>query len=225
MAKRIIIAIDGHSACGKSTLAKDLARLLEYHYVDSGALYRATTHFFLAHGVDPADAQAVEKALSEMDLDLRLDDHGNSQLYLGEMLLDEQLRTAPVNKMVSEVAALLSVRQHLLHMQQNMGLQRGVVMDGRDIGSVVFADAELKIFLTASIEIRAQRRFAEVTAKGIKMSLQDIKENLKHRDHLDSTRAESPLVQTADAVVIDNSNLTRQEQLAMILALAKIRAS
>lgn len=224
MARKIIIAIDGHSACGKSTLAKDLARLLTYHYVDSGALYRATTFFFMLHDIDLTDGQAVDKALSEMDLDLRLDTQGNSQLYFKEVLLAEQLRTAEVNNRVSEVAALLSVRRHLLHMQQKIGLQRGIVMDGRDIGSVVFPDAELKIFLTASLKIRVQRRYAEVVDKAIKMTLQQIEKNLIHRDHMDSTRVESPLVQTADAVVVDNTNLTRQEQLAMILALAKLRS-
>jgi len=223
MAKKIIIAIDGHSACGKSTLAKDLALLLEYRYVDSGALYRATTYFFLLHDVDLSDSQAVDKALSDMNLDLRLDAQGNSLLYFNDVLLKEQLRTAEVNSMVSEVAALLAVRQHLVRMQQKIGLQRGIVMDGRDIGSVVFPDAELKIFLTASLKIRVQRRYSEVVDEGTKMTLQQTRDNLIHRDHLDSTRTESPLLQTADAIVVDNTNLTIEEQLAMVLALAKLR--
>ncbi|MCB0689335.1 MAG: (d)CMP kinase [Saprospiraceae bacterium] len=223
MAKRIIVAIDGHSACGKSTLAKDLAERLHYLYVDSGAMYRAATFNFLSEKIDLTDDQAVLSALNHMGLSLRIDAQGQSGVYLAERRLVDQLRTPEVNNLVSEVSARPEVRSFLVAMQQQIGKQRGVVMDGRDIGSVVFPDAEVKIFLTASIDVRVQRRYLEAHSKGLKMSHEEVRENLLHRDHIDSTRSTSPLIKTSDAVVIDNSNLTRKEQLAMVEALACLR--
>ncbi|MCB0668386.1 MAG: (d)CMP kinase [Saprospiraceae bacterium] len=223
MAKKITIAIDGHSACGKSTLAKDLARALNYLYVDSGAMYRATTYFFQLNDIDLDDPLAVDRCLQEMELDIRIGPSGHSELYFREILLSEQLRTVEINNLVSEVAALPSVRKHLVSMQQRIGTDSGVVMDGRDIGSVVFPAAELKIFLTASLAVRTLRRSDELHSKGISITPEEVEQNLRHRDHLDSTRKTSPLIKTPDAVVIDNSNLNREEQLEMIVALAKLR--
>lgn len=224
MTKRITIAIDGHSACGKSTLARDLAASLNYLHVDSGAMYRATTYFFILNDINPADQIAVLQALDEMNLDMRIDPDGKSTLYFGELQLTEELRSIEVNQKVSEVAAIREVRERLVHIQQKIGSSdQGVVMDGRDIGSVVFPQAELKLFVTASLAVRVERRYKEMLEKSIQMSYEEIKKNLQYRDHIDSTRDVGPLIQTIDAIVLDNSNLTREEQLAMIIALAKIR--
>ena len=219
----IIIAIDGFSACGKSTLAQDLARSLGYRHIDSGAMYRATTFFFQQEHVDINDLVSVKRALDKMDLSLRQDESGQSSLFLGEIQLDEELRTKKVSQYVSEVAAIPIIRDLLVKKQQALGASKGIIMDGRDIGSVVFPNASLKIFLTASLAVRIARRFAEVTDKGLRMTQEEVTQNLKHRDHIDSTRSTSPLIQVADAVVIDNTNLTREEQIEMILALARIR--
>lgn len=223
MPKKITIAIDGYSACGKSTLAKDLAHALKYLYVDSGAMYRAATYFFRLNDIDLHDETAVIIALEEMELDVRIDTEGISHLYFKELLLKDELRTAEVNNLVSEVSALPEVRKHLVRIQQKIGSGSGVVMDGRDIGSVVFPQAELKIFLTASQQVRIGRRYREVQSKGIQTTIVEVQKNLEHRDHIDSTRKTSPLILTADAVVIDNTNLTLDEQLAMVLALARLR--
>ena len=223
MSDRIIIAIDGHSACGKSTLAKDLAREFKYLYVDSGAMYRATAFYFIQNGIDVSDEVGMLSALTEMKLTLHSNYDGESKIFLDHQQLTDQLRTSVVNARVSEISAIKRVRTHLVSIQQQIGQKRGIVMDGRDIGSVVFPDAELKIFLTASLEVRVQRRFLEAKKKDLDMSLSDITTNLRHRDHIDSTREESPLTQTRDAVVIDNTNLTQAEQLAMVVALARLR--
>lgn len=223
MPNRIIIAIDGHSACGKSTLAKDLAQALKYLYVDSGAMYRATTYFFIQNNVQLQDQLSVGQALTRMPLHLAISPDGTSGLYLGQEYLTNQLRSLEVNARVSQVSAIGMVRKAMVKSQQEVGKDRGIVMDGRDIGSVVFPNAELKIFLTASLAVRVDRRLKEVQEKDLSMTRLEIEENLRQRDYLDSTRSESPLIQTLDAVVIDNSNLTREEQLAMVLALARLR--
>jgi CMP/dCMP kinase len=223
MPNRIIIAIDGHSACGKSTLAKDLAQALNYLYVDSGAMYRATTYYFIENNVQLQDPLSVEQALTRMPLLLAINPDGASGLYLGQEYLTNQIRSLEVNARVSQVSAIGMVRKAMVKIQQEVGKNRGIVMDGRDIGSVVFPNAELKIFLTASLAVRADRRLKEVQEKALQMTHQDIEKNLRQRDYIDSTRTESPLIQTDDAVVIDNTNLTREEQLAMVLALARLR--
>ncbi len=223
MPNGIIIAIDGHSACGKSTLAKDLAQALNYLYVDSGAMYRATTYYFIQNNVQLEDQLSVDQALTSMPLHLAINPDGESGLYLGQEYLTNQLRSLEVNARVSQVSAIGMVRKAMVKIQQEVGKDRGIVMDGRDIGSVVFPNAELKIFLTASLAVRVERRLKEVQEKALSMTRREIEENLRQRDYLDSTRTESPLIQTHDAVVIDNSNLTREEQLAMVLALARLR--
>lgn len=221
---KITIAIDGHAACGKSTLAKQLAEKLGYIYVDSGAMYRAITLFFLEQKVDFSDFEAVKKALSNIKIEFRKADKNTKALtYLNGENVEKEIRSRPVSQAVSEVSAIKAVRLFLKKQQQDMGKNKGIVMDGRDIGTVIFPNAELKLFVTASVDVRSQRRYAELQEKSIEMSLVEIQANLKARDLLDSTRAESPLRKAADAIILDNSNLTRKEQLDQVLGMAKER--
>ncbi len=221
--KKIIIAIDGPSACGKSTLANDLANSLAYRHLDTGAMYRAVTHFFLTHKIDLKDPVAVERATEQIDIRIHIGDDKQSIVALGEMELKDELRSHEVNKMVSTVAALPRVRERLVTLQRSIGKDGGIVMDGRDIGSIVFPGAELKIFLTACLDKRVERRTSEILTKGLNPNHSEIRANLLHRDHIDSTRKHSPLIMTDDAVVIDNTNLSREEQLAVVLALVRMR--
>lgn len=220
--KKIIIAIDGHSSCGKSTLAKDLAKALDYIYIDTGAMYRAITLFFLDKEIDYNKPEFCNAALNQIEVGFRNVD-GNNLVTLNGEIVEDQIRTSRVANDVSEVAALASVRDFLKIQQQNMGINKGIVMDGRDIGSVIFPDAELKLFVTASINIRSRRRFDELIAKGSEVSLSDVSANLKKRDEIDSNRASAPLIKAADAVEIDNSNITKKEQLELALRFAKSR--
>lgn len=220
--RKIIIAIDGLSACGKSTLARGLASRMNYRHIDSGSMYRAVTYFFLIHNIDLGNGADVEDCLSQFHI--HFESEGNkSQLYLGGQPLDKQLRSQKVDSMVSQVAAIPQVRRKLVLLQQEMGEVKGLVMDGRDIGSVVFPDAELKIFLTADLDVRTRRRMKEIIQNTDLLDFETVRENLVMRDHIDSTRDDSPLIKTADAVVLDNSNLSPPEQLEMCLALAQIR--
>lgn len=223
MPGQITIAIDGHSSCGKSTLARSLASELDYVHIDSGAMYRAVTFFFLEGRVDIADQKQVQNALDTLTLELKADTTKTQVILEGRVLKDE-LRSMEVNRHVSEVAKISSVRRHLVQIQRAQRGASGIVMDGRDIGSVVFPDAELKLFLSASIEVRTERRYLELTQSNKSISRSEVSKNLQQRDKIDSGRADSPLLQTADAVYMDNSNLTQAEQLAMVLSLAKIRA-
>ncbi|MDH3650732.1 MAG: (d)CMP kinase [Saprospiraceae bacterium] len=220
----IIIAIDGLSACGKSTLAKDLANQLNYLHIDSGAMYRATTYFFLINKVDLDQPKQIEKALQDITLTFKTTKHKTS-LILNGKLLEDQLRTQQVDELVSKVAAISAVRKKMVKIQQAMGQDKWLIMDGRDIGTVVFPNATLKIFLTASLEVRTQRRLQEISGRKNIPTESDVRDNLVIRDKIDSTRSDSPLVQAPDSVVIDNSNLTRIEQLVMSHALAKKRIS
>lgn len=214
---KITIAIDGYSSCGKSTLAKALAQRLGYTYIDSGAMYRAVTLYFLRHGIAVEDAQRVKSALGEIQIRFDL---ANRTLLNGE-LVESEIREMRVSNYVSEVAAVPEVRRAMVAQQQEMGSEKGIVMDGRDIGTVVFPRAELKIFLTAAAHIRTKRRYDELQAKGVPATLEDIAQNLQHRDHIDSTREDSPLRKAADAVVIDNTSLDRDAQLQQAIALAR----
>lgn len=222
--KKITIAIDGHSSCGKSTLAKALSKKLNYIYVDSGAMYRAVTYYFLENGVDLDDKQAIAKALSEIKIRFEKDDRG-IRTILNDKDVENEIREMRVSEMVSPVAAISAVRKELVNQQRQLGLEKGIVMDGRDIGTVVFKDAELKIFLTADPEVRVQRRYDELKAKGIKIDFETVKANLLERDHIDSTREDSPLRKAPDAIVINNTLLTPQQQLEKALKLVneKIR--
>lgn len=215
--KKIVIAIDGYSSCGKSTMAKDLAREVGYIYVDTGAMYRAVTLFAMRNGVFDAEGNIDEAQLKALLPDVKLTFKLNSETKLPEVCLngecvERNIRTLEVSQHVSPIAALPFVREKLVEQQQAMGKEKGIVMDGRDIGTVVFPDAELKIFVTASAEIRAQRRFKELEAKGMPANFDEILQNVEQRDYIDTHRETSPLRQADDALVLDNSHLTIADQ-------------
>lgn len=220
--KKIIIAIDGYSSCGKSTLAKAMARALGYLYIDSGAMYRAVTLFLQQNNIPPSNRSSVANALQ--DIHIRFENHPSGpRTLLNDQDVEQQIRGMEVAAMVSSVAAIPEVRRQLVRQQQLMGVERAIAMDGRDIGTVVFPSAELKIFLTAGLEERVGRRLLQLEASGIFLSAGDIRRNLLERDYIDSTRSDSPLTKAPGCIVIDNSNLTEQEQLLMSLALAQAR--
>ena len=218
MQKKITIAIDGYAGCGKSTLAKALAKALNYTFIDSGAMYRAVAFYCLEQGFisddDEIDSTQLLQQLDQISINLCPD----QKVWLNNQDITEVIRSPKVAGVVSKVAAIKAVRTKLVELQRQMSVGGGIVMDGRDIGTVVFPDAELKIFVTASIEVRTQRRLAELKAKGEDIDQVAVQQNLLDRDHQDSTRAESPLKQAADAVVLDTSALCREEQLAWALA-------
>lgn len=219
--KKINIAIDGYSSCGKSTLAKQLAKKLHYVHVDSGAMYRAVTLYAMRNGwVEDGKLLIAEliAALDEIDISFTYN-HTTSQseTYLNGELVEEEIRSMAVSKVVSPVSQIKEVRQKLIVFQQRLAKNKGVVMDGRDIGTNVLPDAELKIFMTASLEVRANRRFKELREKGVEITLSQVEANLADRDHQDTTRAENPLCKAVDAVVLDNSELTAEEQFQLVL--------
>lgn len=222
MGKKIIIAIDGWSSCGKSTLAKKLAKELGYVYVDSGAMYRAITLYFLRNHVDWTNKAEVKNALEEISLEFVYNDISQqSEIFLNGENVEYVIRDLVVAEKVSEVAAIKEVRQFAVKQQQLMGKSKGIVMDGRDIGTVVFPNAELKIFLTADNAVRVERRFKELIEKNPNVSIEEVKSNLEMRDYIDSNREESPLRKADDAVVLDNTNLTPRETLQKALQFAK----
>ena len=215
--KRIIIAIDGFSSCGESTMAKDLAREIGYIYVDTGAMYRSVTLYALRHGMFRADGSidtgALEAAMPEIRITFKLNkETGRPDTYLNGELVEKDIRTMEVSSKVSPIAALPFVRKALVEQQQMMGREKGIVMDGRDIGTAVFPDAELKVFVTASAEVRAQRRYDELKAKGMEADYASILKNVEERDYIDSHREVSPLRKADDAVELDNSRMTIAEQ-------------
>lgn len=218
--RKINIAIDGYSSCGKGTLAKAMALALNYVFIDSGAMYRAVTLFLMRHSVNLDDMAQVEQALAQLTVEFDVDDAGASFVTLNGENVENEIRTIAVASKVSEVAKIQAVRDKLVYLQQQMGAKKGVVMDGRDIGTVVFPDAELKIFMTASVEVRAQRRFSELVAKGDDVTLEEISANLKHRDAVDSSRENSPLTMTSDYRILDNSEMDRDSQFALAMAWA-----
>ncbi len=218
--RKINIAIDGYSSCGKGTLAKAMASALNYVFIDSGAMYRAVTLYLMRHSVNLDDISQVKQALAQVTVEFDVNDAGASSVLLNGENVENEIRTIAVASKVSEVAKIQTVRDKLVFLQQQMGARKGVVMDGRDIGTVVFPDAELKIFMTASVEVRAQRRFAELVAKGDAVTLEEISANLKHRDAVDSSRENSPLTMTSDYRVLDNSEMDRDSQFALAMAWA-----
>jgi cytidylate kinase len=221
--KKITIAIDGHSSCGKSTLARALGNALNYAYISTGDMYRAVTLYFIENQIDINNLEAVANALPRIHLHFEADEHGN-HIHLNGRNVSAEIRKMHVADLVSPVAAIPAVRKEMVRQQQAMGQQKGVVMDGRDIGTVVFPDAELKIFLTAQADERARRRHDELKAKGHETSLEEIKKNLLERDRIDSTREDSPLMQATDAVLIDNTHLNHEQQLELALDLVRERA-
>ncbi|MBQ9286027.1 MAG: (d)CMP kinase [Bacteroidaceae bacterium] len=217
MKKKITIAVDGHSSCGKSTMAKDLARAIGYIYVDSGAMYRCCTLFAMQNGIIAADGSINEeefkRRMPEIQVSFKLnEDTGRPDTYLNGVCVEKDIRTMEVSAHVSPVAALPFVRAAMTAQQQAMGREGGIVMDGRDIGTAVFPDAEMKVFVTASDEIRAQRRYDELVAKGQQADFDEVLSNLRERDRIDSTREVAPLRQADDAIVLDNSHMTIPEQ-------------
>ncbi len=225
--KKLTIAIDGFSSCGKSTLAKELASRLHYIFIDSGAMYRAVTLYCLRHNWilgDQVQLTEIINALPSITIEFKMDDQGNKAIYLNGENCENEIRQGFVASAVSRVAEIKEVREKLVHEQQKMGEKGGIVMDGRDIGTVVFPHADLKLFVTASIEVRTQRRYLELTQKGIEITLEEVKDNLVERDFIDSNRKESPLVQAEDAVLLDNSTMTREEQLQWVLELVVSKA-
>lgn len=225
-AHKIIIAIDGYSSCGKSTLAKELAARLGYAYIDSGAMYRAITLYFLRNGVNLTDHASIMDAIANINLTFHFNEQRQaSDIYLNDENAEPYIRDMIVAEKVSEVAALKEVRSFAVAQQQSMGRKKGIVMDGRDIGTAVFPNAELKLFMTASPEVRVMRRFKELYATNTQITLDEVRHNLELRDYIDSNREESPLRQAEDAILLDNSNMTRDEQLEYVLELVKDKAT
>ena len=226
----ITIAIDGHSSCGKSTMAKNLARELGYVYIDTGAMYRSVTYYAMQNGIIDTDGNIDTNRLAEEMENINISfkfnpETGRPDTYLNGVRVEDKIRTLEVSNHVSPIATLGFVREAMVAQQREMGKSKGVILDGRDIGTVVFPDAELKIFVTASAEIRAQRRFDELTAKGEECSYEEILANVKERDYIDSHREISPLTQAEDAIVLDNSNMTIAEQQEWLLKLTKAAVS
>jgi cytidylate kinase len=221
MSDNMVIAIDGYSSCGKSTLAKALAQKLHFIYVDSGAMYRAVTLYFLRHHINLHDHEQIKEALNDIHLNFHSRDY-QTHITLNDEEVSDEIRQMPVSDNVSAVAALREVRHEMVKQQQRMGRSKNIVMDGRDIGTTVFPDAQLKIFMTADPKVRAERRYKELYANNPDITLEEVFENLAHRDYLDTTREESPLIRAADAIVLDNTNMTPEEQLQF--ALDKIKS-
>lgn len=223
---KITIAIDGFSSTGKSTVAKQLAKALGYAYVDTGAMYRAVTFYAMQNGLinkDDFNFEALIYQLPNITISFKFNEAlGFAEVYLNDLNIEKKVRTLEVSSFVSKVAAISEVRQKLVEQQQKMGQDKGVVMDGRDIGTVVFPDAKLKLFMTASAKTRAERRFQELIERGDKVKYEDVLKNVEERDYIDSNREDSPLVKAKDAIEIDNSRMTLDEQFNKILQLAKM---
>ncbi len=215
----IVIAIDGHSSCGKSSFAKTIANELKYLFIDSGAMYRAVTLFAINNGLianGKANVEELEKHLSSIDINFKQSNNFAYQTYLNGENVENDIRSMQVSANVSEISKIKAVRTRLVALQQKMGTRKAIVMDGRDIGTVVFPEAELKLFMTASLEVRAQRRFKELSDKGSTVLLTEVSDNLAQRDFIDENRAESPLKRADDAIILDNSHLTPEQQMEWI---------
>ncbi len=222
MADKIIITIDGWSSCGKSTLAKHLAKKLGYMYIDSGAMYRAITLYFLRNNIDYNNQKQIQEALENLNLEFVLNPHSNqSEIFLNGENVEYIIRDLLVAEKVSEVAALKDVRTFAVTVQQSMGSQKGIVMDGRDIGTTVFPDAEIKIFMIADEAVRVKRRFTEMFEKNPNITIDEVKKNIEMRDYIDSHREVSPLRKANDAIELDNTGITQKEQLDFALKLVK----
>ena len=222
---KIIIAIDGYSSCGKSTLAKSIAKELNYAYVDTGAMYRAVTLFCMKNDLIKnrvADTIEIEKILENINITFKFNSvNQRSETYLNNENVEERIRTIEVSDNVSIISKIGFVRKKMVILQKEMGKNKGLVMDGRDIGTVVFPEAELKFFMTADSEIRAKRRYNEILEKGDNISFEEVFENVKQRDYLDENRSESPLMKASDSIILDNTNVTKEEQLQRVLEIIK----
>jgi len=221
--RKIVIAIDGYSACGKSTTAKEVASILGYRYIDSGAMYRAVTLYFLEHHISLTNPKEVSKALEQIKIAFHVNAKNGTETFLNGLSVEKEIRKMRVSEMVSEVSTIKDVRAAMVDQQRRMGKEKGVVMDGRDIGTVVFPSAELKLFMTADMMVRAIRRQRELLDRKQLIDLDDVIENIKHRDHIDTTRAESPLRQADDALVIDTSHIAIDEQVDEVVRMAVTR--
>ena len=210
--RKIVIAIDGYSACGKSTTAKEVASILGYRYIDSGAMYRAVTHYFLDHHVSLSNPKEIAKALQNIHITFHVNSKGASETYLNGLNVEKEIRKMRVSEFVSPVSAVKDVRVAMVEQQRKMGKEKGIVMDGRDIGTVVFPNAELKFFMTANMMVRAFRRQKELLENDRLVDLDTVIDNIQQRDKIDTTRVESPLRQASDAVVIDTTHITIDEQ-------------
>ncbi len=217
---KIVIAIDGYSACGKSTTAKEVAKILGYRYIDSGAMYRAVTLYFLDHHVALTNPKEIHRALQQINISFKINAKGVTETFLNGLSVEEEIRQLRVSEQVSPVSAIKEVREAMVAQQRKLGKERGIVMDGRDIGTVVFPQAELKLFMTADMMVRAFRRQQEWLAQDRLVDLDEVIENIKKRDHIDTTRAESPLKQAEDAIVIDTTHITIDEQVDEVVRLA-----
>lgn len=217
---KIVIAIDGYSACGKSTTAKEVAKILGYRYIDSGAMYRAVTLYFLDHHVALTNPREIHRALQQINISFKINAKGVTETFLNGLSVEEEIRQLRVSEQVSPVSAIKEVREAMVSQQRKLGKERGIVMDGRDIGTVVFPQAELKLFMTADMMVRAFRRQQEWLAQERLVDLDEVIENIKKRDHIDTTRAESPLRQAEDAIVIDTTHITIDEQVDEVVRLA-----
>lgn len=213
--KKIIVAIDGYSSCGKTTIAKALAKRLNYAYINTGAMYRAVTLYLLDNEIDYTNAEAVKAVLPDIKIHFEFDAEKGNCTFLNDVNVESQLRNLRIANAVSPVSAISAVRREMVRQQQAMGKQKGVVLEGRDIGTVVFPKAELKIFMTSNVDVRTQRRYDELIAKGQDVTFEEVKKNLLERDEIDSTREDSPLRKADDAIVLDNSYLTQEEQLQL----------
>ena len=218
MSDHIIVAIDGYSSCGKSTLAKQLAKELHYIYADSGSMYRAVTLYFLRNSISLSNHNQIKKALNNIHLSFVFDvDAGKSQLFLNDENVELHIREMIINEKVSDVAAIKEIREFAVMQQHDIGINKGVVMDGRDIGTTVFPQAELKIFMVADIKVRIERRFKELFKTNTTITIEEVKQNLEMRDYIDSNREVSPLRKAKDAIMLDNTNLTMTQQLKLAL--------
>lgn len=218
--RKIIIAIDGYSACGKSTTAKEVAKVLGFRYIDSGAMYRAVTLYFLEHHISLTNPREVDKALAQIKISFQVNKKGKTETFLNSVIVEKEIRDMRVSEYVSQVSTLAPVRHALVEQQRRMGKERAIVMDGRDIGTVVFPDAELKLFLTADVLVRAFRRQKELLDRDEMIDIDTIVENLLKRDEIDSTRQESPLRKAKDAIEIDTTYITIGEEVEEVIRLA-----
>ena len=218
--RKIIIAIDGYSACGKSTTAREVAKILGFRYIDSGAMYRAVTLYFLDHHLSITNPKDVDRALQQLRISFQVNAHGKTETYLNGVMVEKEIRDMRVSEFVSQVSTLAPVRRAMVEQQRRMGKERAIVMDGRDIGTVVFPDAELKLFLTADVLVRAFRRQRELLDRDEMVDIDTIIENLLRRDEIDSTRQESPLRKATDAIEIDTTHITIDEEVDEVIRLA-----